>query len=161
MGMIKINTMDMIKINTMIMMTIRGTDRILTTHTVSTKARGTGSKPAIAKNEKGPSWVLFLFGDTYRRRFLFQPLLTLKKFDSGTFGRFKVLSGKRWELLNAMTGAGAMSIREAARRVERDVKAVHGDVTALLNAGLLSKTDDGMIVFPFDAIHVDFMLKAA
>lgn len=74
---------------------------------------------------------------------------------------FKVLSGKRWELLNAMTGAGAMSIREAARRVERDVKAVHGDVTALLNAGLISKTDDGMIVFPYDAIHVDFMLKAA
>jgi len=74
---------------------------------------------------------------------------------------FKVLTGKRWELLNAMTGAGPMSIREAARRVERDVKAVHGDVTALLNAGLLSKTDEGMIVFPFDAIHVDFMLKAA
>lgn len=49
----------------------------------------------------------------------------------------------------------------ARRRVERDVKAVHGDVTALLNAGLLSKTDDGMIVFPYDAIHVDFMLKAA
>jgi predicted transcriptional regulator len=74
---------------------------------------------------------------------------------------FKTLSGKRWELLNAMTGAGPMSIREAARRVERDVKAVHGDVTALLNAGLFSKTDDGMIVFPYDAIHVDFMLKAA
>jgi predicted transcriptional regulator len=28
---------------------------------------------------------------------------------------FKVLSGKLWELLNTMTGAGAMSIREAAR----------------------------------------------
>src|SRR3989338_9930043 len=74
---------------------------------------------------------------------------------------FKVLSGKRWELLNAMTGAGPMSIRETARRVERDVKAVHGDVTALINAGILSKTDAGMIVFPYDAIHVDFMLKAA
>ncbi len=74
---------------------------------------------------------------------------------------FKVLSGKRWEILNAMTGAGAMSIREAARRVGRDVKAVHGDVTALLNAGILLKTNDGMIVFPYDAIHVDFMLKAA
>ena len=74
---------------------------------------------------------------------------------------FKMLSGKRWELLNAMTGAGPISIREAARRVERDVKAVHGDVTALINAGILSKTDDGMIVFPYDAIHVDFMLKAA
>jgi predicted transcriptional regulator len=74
---------------------------------------------------------------------------------------FKVLSGKRWKLLSTMTGAGAMSIREAARHVERGVKAVHGDVTALLNAGLLSKTDEGMIVFPYDAIHVDFMLKAA
>ena len=74
---------------------------------------------------------------------------------------FKVLAGKRWELLNVMTGAGAMSIREAARRVGRDIKAVHGDVTALLNAGLLSKTNDGLIIFPHDAIHVDFMLKAA
>ena len=74
---------------------------------------------------------------------------------------FKMLSGKRWELLNTLSGAGAMSIREAARRVKRDVKAVHGDVTALLNAGILSRTDDGMVVFPYDAIHVDFMLKAA
>jgi predicted transcriptional regulator len=74
---------------------------------------------------------------------------------------FKTLSGKRWELLNALTGAGPVSIRETARRVERDVKAVHGDITALLNAGILSKTDEGMILFPYDAIHVDFMLKAA
>ena len=28
---------------------------------------------------------------------------------------FKVLAGKRWELLKVMTGAGPMSIREAAR----------------------------------------------
>jgi predicted transcriptional regulator len=74
---------------------------------------------------------------------------------------FKVLPGKRWELLNALTGAGAMHICGAARCVMRGVKAVHGDVTALLNAGILSKTDDGMILFPFDAIHVDFLLKAA
>ena len=74
---------------------------------------------------------------------------------------FKVLSGKRWDLLKSLTGAGPMTIREAARRVERDVKAVHGVVHALLNAGLLQKTDDGRIVFPFSAVHVDFMLKAA
>ena len=29
---------------------------------------------------------------------------------------FKMLSGKRWELLNAMTGVGAMSIREASKK---------------------------------------------
>lgn len=72
---------------------------------------------------------------------------------------FKVLSGKRWEVLNIMTGSGPMTIRELARRLGRDVKAVHGDVHALLNAGILQKTDAGQIVFPFDALHVDFMLK--
>ncbi len=60
-----------------------------------------------------------------------------------------------------MTGAGPITIREAARRLERDVKAVHGDVHALLNAGILQKTENGRIVFPFEAVHVDFMLQAA
>lgn len=74
---------------------------------------------------------------------------------------FKVLSGYRWDLLKVMTGAGAMSIREAARRLGRDIKAVHGDVKVLLNAGILQKTDKGQIEFPFDVLHVDFVLRAA
>lgn len=74
---------------------------------------------------------------------------------------FKVLSGKRWEVLNQMTGAKPIAIRELARRLGRDVKAVHNDVHALLKAGLLQKTATGQIVFPFDALHVDFMLKEA
>ena len=74
---------------------------------------------------------------------------------------FKVLSGNRWKLLKVMTGAGPMSIREAARRLDRDVKAVHHDVHMLLNVGILQKTDKGKIEFPFEAVHVDFMLKAA
>lgn len=74
---------------------------------------------------------------------------------------FRVLSGRRWELVRALTGAGPVSIREAARRMNRDVKAVHGDVHALLNAGILRKAEDGRVEFPFDTIHVDFMLHAA
>jgi predicted transcriptional regulator len=54
-----------------------------------------------------------------------------------------------------------VSIREAARRAERDVKAVHGDVTALLNAGVLTKTVEGHIVFPYEAVKVEFLLQAA
>ena len=54
-----------------------------------------------------------------------------------------------------------MSIREASRRVERDVKAVHTDIHALLKAGLLERTDDNLIVFPYDSIHVDFVIRAA
>jgi predicted transcriptional regulator len=74
---------------------------------------------------------------------------------------WKVLTAKRWELLKTMTGAGPMTLREAVRRVGRDVKSVHSDVRALLHAGLLQKTDDGRIVFPFDAVRVNFLLKAA
>jgi predicted transcriptional regulator len=54
-----------------------------------------------------------------------------------------------------------MTIREAARRVGRDVKAVHGDVRALLDCGVLRRTETGLIVFPYDAVHVDVTLRAA
>lgn len=74
---------------------------------------------------------------------------------------WKVLSAKRWELLKALCGAGPVSIREAARRVNRDVKAVHSDVTALLSAGVLDRAEGGGIVFPYEAVKVEFLLQAA
>jgi predicted transcriptional regulator len=73
---------------------------------------------------------------------------------------WRVLTAKRWELLKAMCSAGPMSIREAARRVGRDVKAVHGDVKALLEAGVLSRNAAGAIEFPFESVKVEFMLRA-
>ena len=74
---------------------------------------------------------------------------------------WKVLTAKRWELLKSLCGAGPVSIREAARRVGRDVKAVHTDVTALLFAGVLDRTSDGLILFPYEAVKVEFLLQAA
>lgn len=74
---------------------------------------------------------------------------------------WEVLTAKRWEILKALCGAGPVSIREAARRVARDVKAVHSDVVALLAAGVLQLTDDGRIEFPFEAVKVEFLLQAA
>lgn len=74
---------------------------------------------------------------------------------------WKVLTSKRLELLKALCGAGPVSIREAARRAGRDVKAVHGDVTALLKAGVIDRTDDGRIVFPYEAVKVEFVLAVA
>ena len=41
------------------------------------------------------------------------------------------------------------------------MKAVHGDIHALLDAGVLAKTDEGLVAFPYDAVHVDFTLRAA
>lgn len=74
---------------------------------------------------------------------------------------WQTLTRKRWDLLKAMTGQGAMTIREAARRVGRDVKAVHRDVHVLLDAGVVERAEDGRIIFPFDAVHVDFTISRA
>lgn len=74
---------------------------------------------------------------------------------------WKVLSAKRWDLLKSMCGAGPMSIREAARRAGRDVKAVHGDVIALIEAGVILRNDSGTVEFPFYAVKVEFMLEVA
>ena len=74
---------------------------------------------------------------------------------------WKVITPKRWEILRVLTGAGPVAIREVARRVGRDVKTVHGDIQALLKAGVLDRAENGRIVFPYDEVHVDFVLRAA
>jgi predicted transcriptional regulator len=74
---------------------------------------------------------------------------------------WKVLTAKRWELLKVLCGAGPMSIREVARRAGCDVKAVHSDITALLNAGVIDRIEDGRIIFPFEAVKVEFLFQTA
>ena len=74
---------------------------------------------------------------------------------------WKVLTAKRWELLKAMCGAGPITVRDAARRVGRDVKAVHSDLTALVSAGVLTRTQSGQVEFPYEAVKVEFRLQAA
>jgi predicted transcriptional regulator len=74
---------------------------------------------------------------------------------------WKVLAPNRMGLVKALTGAGPVSLREAARRVGRDVRAVHADVHLLLDAGVLRKDEQGRIEFPYSAVHVDFVLKTA
>jgi predicted transcriptional regulator len=74
---------------------------------------------------------------------------------------WKVLAPKRMALVQTLTGAGPVTLREAARRVGRDVRAVHSDVHVLLRSGVLRKDDEGRIEFPYTAVHVDIMLKTA
>ncbi|AKG69244.1 MULTISPECIES: glycosyl transferase family 1 [Serratia] len=73
---------------------------------------------------------------------------------------WKTLSPKKMHILHCMTGAGELSIREVARRVERDVKAVHTDLQALLACGIVDKGTAG-VIFPYDQIHFDFVIGKA
>jgi predicted transcriptional regulator len=74
---------------------------------------------------------------------------------------WRVLAPNRMEIVRAMTGAGPLTIREVARRVGRDFKGVHSDVTMLVNAGILERTESGGVEFPYDRVHVEFDLMAA
>jgi predicted transcriptional regulator len=58
-------------------------------------------------------------------------------------------------------GRGEIGIRALARMLDRDVKAVHSDVVALADAGVISRAETGAVVFPYDAVRVDFVVKAA
>jgi predicted transcriptional regulator len=71
---------------------------------------------------------------------------------------YKGLAPNRMAILRTMMGQGPLSIREIARRVGRDFKGVHSDVSSMFTAGLLYKAEDGRMVFPFDQIRVDFGL---
>lgn len=73
---------------------------------------------------------------------------------------WSTLTPLRWEILKEMMGAGPLALREIARRVARDVRGVHTDVHALLTVGLIERDEAGFC-FPYDGVHVDFMLKAA
>jgi predicted transcriptional regulator len=74
---------------------------------------------------------------------------------------WRVLTAKRWELLKALCGAGPVTVREAARLVGRDIKAVHSDLTALRKAGVIDRTESGQVEFPYEAVKVEFLLQAA
>ena len=73
---------------------------------------------------------------------------------------WRIITPKRLDVLRALAGAETLSIREVARRVGRDVKAVHGDVRGLVDAGLVEAGPSG-VRFGYDAVHVDFTLDAA
>ena len=73
---------------------------------------------------------------------------------------WKVLAPNRMAIVKELAGSQPLALREIARRMNRDVKAVHNDVQMLLKAGVLDKTESGQIVFEYDEIHVDFMLQA-
>lgn len=74
----------------------------------------------------------------------------------------RILTPNRWNMLRMMMASGPLGIRELARKVGRDVKSLHTDVQALLNAGVIDRTAEGdKIEFPYDAVHVDFTVKAA
>lgn len=75
------------------------------------------------------------------------------------FGR---LTERRWAIVHALQkDGGVVGVRELARRLQRDVKRVHEDAAALVELGLIERTDSGALICPFSDIHVDLHMVAA
>ena len=81
------------------------------------------------------------------------------QFESPT-AMFRVLTPRRWELIERLQAMGPSSIRGLARELERDVKRVHEDVSELMDCGIVLRTEDGKVRVPFTVIHADFDLCA-
>ena len=73
---------------------------------------------------------------------------------------FRVLTPKRWELIERLQKLGPSTVRGLARELERDVKRVHEDVYALIDCGLVARAESGKFHVPYDVIHADFDLRA-
>ncbi|HEY5898919.1 MAG TPA: hypothetical protein VIV54_15225 [Burkholderiales bacterium] len=68
----------------------------------------------------------------------------------------RTLTPARWALLDLLRGAGPVSIYELSKRLRRDYKNVHTDVTALARIGLIDRASDGRISVPWDVVRGEF-----
>ncbi len=74
---------------------------------------------------------------------------------------FRLLTPARWGVLQELQKAGPCGLRPLARLLDRDASAVHRDVAALMERGLIEKDADGLLFVPFDRIHTEFDLAKA
>ncbi len=72
---------------------------------------------------------------------------------------FRLLTPKRWDLLERLQREGPLGVRALARALGRDVRRVHDDTKALLEAGLIERNGEGKLVVPFQEIRADFTLR--
>jgi predicted transcriptional regulator len=70
----------------------------------------------------------------------------------------KTLSPARLVLLQNLRAAGPLSIYELARRLERNYKNVHTDVTQLAAVDLIEKGDDNRVTVKWEVLRAELSL---
>jgi len=71
------------------------------------------------------------------------------------------ITAQRFELLRTLRRVGPCSIYALAKAAGRNYSNVHGDVSRLLDLGLVEKTEDDAVLVPFDDIEVHIHLAQA
>jgi predicted transcriptional regulator len=87
---------------------------------------------------------------------------TIKRLEVLSFAELplllKTLSPARWALLQKLRADGPVSIYDLAKRLARDYKNVHTDVTQLAAIGLIQRAEDGRVAVAWDLLRAEFRL---
>jgi predicted transcriptional regulator len=70
----------------------------------------------------------------------------------------RTLTPARWALLEHLRGAAPCSIYELAKRLGRDYKNVHTDVSRLADLGLIERRPDGLVSTAWDVVRAELRL---
>ena len=70
----------------------------------------------------------------------------------------KNLSPARWVLLEELRRAGPLSIYELAKRLKRNYKNVHTDVTQLAALGVIERATDNRVLVPWDVLRAEWSI---
>jgi len=71
-----------------------------------------------------------------------------------------VLTPRRLELMKVLRQKGLLSIRALSKQLSRDYKNVHTDVIALEKVGLIQRSEQGLLLVPWDVIDAHVRLVA-
>ena len=70
----------------------------------------------------------------------------------------RTLTPARWDLLKQLKAAGPLTVFALAKRLERDYKNVHTDVSRLIELNLIERTETSLIQISWDAVRAELRL---
>jgi predicted transcriptional regulator len=99
------------------------------------------------------------FEAAWNRRVEGRPVRTINVLTlAGLPQLLKTLSPARWALLDALRAAGPLSIYELAKRLRRNYKNVHTDVTQLAALGVIERAGDNRVLVPWEVLRAEWTL---
>jgi predicted transcriptional regulator len=116
--------------------------------------------PKVMQIRVGPaSDALDRFEAAWNRRLEGRSLRTLHVLTlAGLPQLLKALSPARWGLLEELRRAGPLSIYELAKRLRRNYKNVHTDVTQLAALGVIERAGDNRVLVPWEVLRAEWTL---
>jgi predicted transcriptional regulator len=116
--------------------------------------------PRIMEVRVGPAAdALDRFEAAWNRRVEGRPVKTINVLTlAGLPQLLKTLSPARWALLEELRGAGPLSIYELAKRLRRNYKNVHTDVTQLAALGVIERGGDNRVLVPWEVLRAEWTL---